>query len=96
MKRDVILIMTSVLIALAGSVSAAEHKETSEKDLCILYARDCAKKVYNLRDYINKIQEELAKGTKVYRANEIKKLKEKLKEAEDMMYELTPGPSPQK
>ena len=94
MKRIVTLIIASWLFALAGPISAAEHKNTNEKELCILYAKDCANKVFNIQEYIKKIQDELAKGATVYRAEEIKKLKDKLKEAEDMMFELTPSPSP--
>lgn len=96
MKKDITLIIAAALIAVAGPISAADHKESSEKDLCILYARECANKVYKIREYIKKIQGELAKGTRVYSADEMNKLKDKLKEAEDMMNELTPERSPQK
>ena len=96
MKKIITLVVASGLIALAGPISAAEQKNTNEKELCVLYASDCANKVYNLQNKISKIQNELAKGTTVYNAEEIKKLKDKLKEAEDMVYELTPRQSLQK
>jgi hypothetical protein len=96
MKKVIILIVASGLIAVAGPIFAAEHKDASEKELCVLYANDCANKVYGMQKKIKKIQNELAKGSTVYNADEIKKLKDKLKEAEDMVYELTPRPLPQK
>lgn len=96
MKRIITLIIASVLITLAGPVSAVEQKDANEKELCILYARDCADKLFNLQEKIRHIQNELANGATVYKADEIKKLKNKLKEAEDMMYELTPISASQK
>ncbi|TWJ16557.1 hypothetical protein [Geobacter argillaceus] len=93
MKKIWALIIVSGLIAMAGPVSAVEQNDTNEKELCILYARDCADKLFNLQEKIRHMQNELAKGATVYRADEIKKLKEKLKEAEDMMYALMPNSS---
>ena len=95
MKKIITFIIALGLIALAGPGSAAERKDTNEKELCILYARDCASKVYNLQEKIKKIQDELAKGSTVYNSDEIKRLKDKLKESEDMMNHLMPSPSPQ-
>ena len=97
MKKIIILIIASGMISLAGPLSAvAQKKESSEKELCILYAQDCANKVYNLQEKIRKIQDELAKGAKIYNADEIKRLKDKLNESEDMMDKLMPNPSVQK
>lgn len=90
------LFISMSLITLVSSASAVEQQNPSEKELCILYARDCADKVYNLQEKIRKIQDELAKGATVYKADEVKRLKEKLKEAEDMMNELRPDTSSQK
>ena len=91
-----IIVISISLITPAGPVSALEQKNPDEKELCILYASDCADKVYNLQGKIRKIQDELAKGSTVYKADEVKKLKEKLKEAEEMMNELTPVTSSKK
>jgi hypothetical protein len=90
MKKILTSIMVSGLIALAASISTAGSNDATDKELCILLARDCADKVYNLQERIKKLQDELARGATVYNAEEIKKLKDKLKEAEDMMYRLTP------
>ena len=95
MRRILTLIIASGLVALAAPLSAAESNDATKKELCILLARDCADKVYNLQGKIRKLQDELAKGSTVYNAEEIKKLKDKLGEAEHMLFELTPG-TPQK
>ena len=91
MKKIMTLIIAAGLMALAAPLSAAESKDATQKELCILLARDCADKVYNLQERIKKLQDELAQGATVYNAEEIKKLKDKLDEAETMMYELMPA-----
>jgi len=97
MKKIIPLIVLFGLIAVAGPISAADQKaNTNEKELCVLYANDCANKVYGIQKKIRKIQNELAKGSTVYNAEEIRKLKDKLKEAEDMIYALTPAPASRK
>jgi hypothetical protein len=96
MKRIIPILIVSGLIALPVSIAAAGSNDASEKELCILILRDCADKVYHLQEKIRKIQDELARGATVYNAEEIKKLKDKLKEAEDMTYGLTPSMPSQK
>lgn len=94
MRNLIALLAAAGMIALAGAASAAGKSDASEKELCLLYARDCADKLYNLQEKIKKIQGEIARGETVYSTEELKRLKEKLKEAEDMMNKLTPAPSP--
>ena len=96
MTKIIALIIVSGLISLAVPLSAADSKGATKKELCILLARDCADKVYNLQEKIKKLQDELAQGATVYNAEEIKKLKDKLDEAETMMYELMPATPSQK
>ena len=93
MKKFVALIIASGMIVSAGPISAADQKGPSERELCILYAQDCANKVYHLQNKIKKIQNEIDKGATVYNADELEKLVNKLKEAEVMMDKLTPPSS---
>ena len=70
MKKSIIILIASGLMAVAGPISAADQKaNTNEKELCVLYANDCAKKVYDIQKKIGKIQNELAKGSTVYSLN---------------------------
>lgn len=54
--------------------------KASEKDLCLLYLVQCNLQVQSLQDKITRLQEEIAKGTKVYTVEELRLLKEKLEE----------------
>jgi predicted nuclease with TOPRIM domain len=93
MKNILAFIFVAGMMALTRPGYAIEQKDSTEKELCLLYARDCAEKVYNLQEKIKRIQEEIAKGSTVYKPEEVKKLKAKLKEAEDMMEALMPDKS---
>jgi hypothetical protein len=53
----------------------------SEKDLCLLYVSQCGTTVQSLQDKITRLQEEIAKGTKVYTPEELELLRQKLEEA---------------
>jgi hypothetical protein len=52
----------------------------SEKDLCLLYLSQCGLQVQSLQDKITRLQEEIAKGTRVYTLEELRMLREKLEE----------------
>jgi len=54
--------------------------KASEKELCLLYLNQCGLQVQSLQDKITKLQEEIAKGTRVYTLEELRMLREKLEE----------------
>jgi len=77
-------LLVSLLMS-ALPVFSDEEIETSEKaeqqkDECLLLARHCGTTVYSIQDKIEKLKEEIAKGTKVYTPEELNKLKQKLEE----------------
>lgn len=71
----------------AAAPAAAEHKKMTkeEKDQCLLASKGCIAEVDSIQKKIKKLQAEIKKGTKVYSADEIKKLQEKLDEADKML-----------
>jgi len=74
-------------MAVAVPAFAADvNKE--QKDQCLLAAKGCAGAADTIQQKIKKLQAEVKKGTKVYSADEIKKLNAKLKEAEDLLDSL--------
>lgn len=84
MKKLALMLMTAV--ALSATVPAmAQEMTKEEKDLCLLASKNCAGEVDSLQKKVKKLQTEIKKGKKVYSAEELKKLEQKLKEANEMV-----------
>ncbi len=54
--------------------------QAPQKDECLLAAKNCGNRVVSLQDKIDRLKEEIAKGTKVYTPEELNVLKQKLEE----------------
>jgi len=80
MKRIVILMLAAFLTSVSVPAFAAEGMK-STKDECLLASKECKNEVDSIQQKIKKLQTEIKKGTKVYSADEIKKLDAKLEEA---------------
>lgn len=85
MKRIVLMLMAASLMATSVPVFAAEMMTKGAKDECLLASKDCKNQVDSIQTKIKKLNTEIKKGTKVYSADEIKKLNAKLKEAEAIL-----------
>jgi hypothetical protein len=55
--------------------------EATQKDECLLILRNCEMQADSLQRTIQRLNEEIAKGTKVYSAEELKKLEKMLDDA---------------
>lgn len=66
------------------SVAYAEDKgmSTTVKDECLLVSKNCQNATLSIQEKMKKLQSEINKGDKVYTAEEIKKLENKLKDTE--------------
>jgi len=84
MKKIVVLMIAVFGMAVAVPAFAAEMTK-EQKDQCLLASKGCAGEADTIQKKIKKLQAEIKKGTKVYSADEIKKLNAKLKEAEDLL-----------
>ena len=84
MKRIVIMLMAASLTATSVPVFSAEMTK-QQKDECLLASKGCMNEVDSIQTKIKKLNTEIKKGTKVYSADEIKKLNAKLKEAEAIL-----------
>jgi hypothetical protein len=84
MKKIAVLMIAVFSMAVAVPVFAAEMTK-EQKDQCLLASKGCAGEADTIQKKIKKLQAEVKKGTKVYSADEIKKLNDKLKEAEDLL-----------
>jgi peptidoglycan hydrolase CwlO-like protein len=87
MKKIAVMLMAVCMMSVAAPVFSAEMTK-EEKDQCLLASKNCADEVDSIQKKIKKLNAEIKKGKKVYSAAEIKKLTEKLKEAQDVLDDL--------
>jgi hypothetical protein len=93
--------LTTVLTVLAASVlltgstlMAADNEEYGKdqgKDECLLVAVNCAQSVDSIQMRIERLGNEIAKGTAVYTVDELNILKRKLEEINKDLETLTTG-----
>ena len=84
MKKIAVLLCAALVMSATVPAFAAEMTK-EEKDQCLLASKGCATEVDSIQKKIKKLEAEIKKGTKVYSAAEIKKLQEKLDEADKML-----------
>jgi|GEM_PF-1857769 len=92
------IIVVATLFLVFGAVLHAEEKSPQsavaaevaapEKDECILNAKDCGEQALSLQSKIDRLKQEIAKGKKVYSSKELRKLRNKLEDANDILDEL--------
>jgi len=84
MKKAAVMVLAAFMMSAAVPAFAADMTK-EEKDQCLLASKGCKGEVDSIQKKIKKLQTEIRKGTKVYSADEIKKLKDKLDEADKML-----------
>jgi len=84
MRRIALLSLAVFMMAVNAPVFAAEMTK-EQKDQCLLASKGCMNEVDSIQQKMKKLDAEIKKGIKVYTTDELKKLKAKLKEAEDML-----------
>ncbi|GLI37745.1 hypothetical protein KI811_07025 [Geobacter hydrogenophilus] len=90
MKKMAVLLMAAFMMSATVPVFAAEMTK-EEKDQCLLASKNCATEVDTLQKKIKKLNAEIKKGKKVYSADEIKKLQQKLDEANALLDDILKG-----
>lgn len=83
MKKIAIMLMAAFMMS--ATVPAMAQMTKEEKDQCLLAAKGCVGEVDSIQKKIKKLQAEIKKGKKVYTAEEIKKLQDKLDEADQLL-----------
>ena len=86
MKKHVSWLIAALLITVAAPVLAQQTNE--EKVICQLSSKNCLSTVEAIQHKMKKVSTEIKKGTKVYSAEDLKKIEDKLKEAKDMLDKL--------
>lgn len=92
MKKLLVIIMALGLFS--AMPAFAEHAKTTEEHKGMVMdsregARECALQAESIQQKIKRIQGEIKKGSKKYSAEELKKLGEKLKEADQLLENLS-------
>lgn len=90
MKKMAVLLMAAFMMSATVPVLAAEMTK-EEKDMCLLASKNCGMEVDSLQKKIKKLNAEIKKGKKVYSADEIKKLQQKLDEANSLLDQILTG-----
>ncbi|ANA41403.1 MULTISPECIES: hypothetical protein [Geobacter] len=90
MKKMAIMVMAAFMMSATVPALAAEMTK-EEKDMCLLASKNCGMEVDSLQKKIKKLNAEIKKGKKVYSADEIKKLQQKLDEANSLLDQILTG-----
>jgi chaperonin cofactor prefoldin len=99
------LIVAAALLLAFGTILHAEEKSPQpqkaedavkqQKDDCILNAKGCGDQAMSIQTKIDRLKQEIDKGTKVYTPQELQRLKHKLEDANDVLDELLFHPTNQ-
>jgi len=87
MKKVLIAVLTAFALS-ATSMAFADEVKKNEKNECLLAAKGCKDEVDSIQQKLKKINAEIKKGKQVYSADELKKLDQKLKEANEILNSL--------
>jgi len=85
MRKLIFLLMTAMMI---GSVPAFAQDTPQDQYLCKLQAGNCLKRADVVQRKIKKLESDVKGGKKVYSADDLKKIEDKLKEVEQMLDNL--------
>lgn len=86
MRKLMFLVLISLMML---NVAPAFAQDTPQDQyLCKVQAGNCLKRAEAVQSKMKKMEEDVKKGKKVYSADELKKIEDKLKEAEQMLDNL--------
>ena len=90
MKKLAIMLSAAAFMLSSVPAFAAEPTK-AEKDECLLASKNCVSQVDDIYKRMHKLDKEIKKGKKVYSAEELKKLQDKLKETSDLLKTIEQG-----
>ena len=80
--------LTVAALSATSMAFAADAPVAGNKDECLLASKNCMNEVDSIQQRMKKLNAEIKKGKKVYSAEELKKLEQKLKEADEILKSL--------
>jgi len=81
-------LMLTAAIFMTSAVPAFAQMSKAERDECLLASKNCMSQVDDIYKRIHKLDKEIKKGTRVYSADELKKLQDKLTETQEILRSL--------
>jgi Tfp pilus assembly protein FimT len=90
-----VAIMGIAALMLSAAIPAFAEESRQEQVICQLAAKNCLNESEAIQKKMKKVRSDIDKGTKVYSAEDIKKIEQKLKEANDLLDNLK-GTAPAK
>lgn len=87
MKKSALMIIAALMVA-ATMPAFSQQQTPEEKVICNLAAQNCLNTVDILQKRLKKLNAEVKKGTRVYSAEELKKIEQKLQETKDLLDKL--------
>lgn len=91
-KMFIRLVLTVACMGLGVAYADNHEMSKTQKDECLLMSQQCKTSALTIQEKIQKLQDEISKGKRVYTKEEIKRLNDKLKDAEQTLDMLTTGP----
>ena len=83
--------MLTAAVFMLSTVPAYSEMTKAEKDECLLASKNCTNQVDDIYKRMHKLDREIKKGTKVYTPAELRKLKDKLQEADQLLKDMERG-----
>ncbi|GFO53075.1 hypothetical protein GMSM_00820 [Geomonas sp. Red276] len=90
MKRAITTLLAAIFV-LSAVPAFPDEKTTAGKDECLLVSKNCVGEADDIVKRVHKLHKEIKKGSKVYTAEELKKLQQKLDETDQLLKEMTEG-----
>jgi flagellar motility protein MotE (MotC chaperone) len=93
MKKMVVrLVLTVACMGLGVAFADDMQMKESQKDECLLISKNCKNESLSIQEKMEKLNAEIKKGKRIYTAEELKKLENKMKETEEMLDVILSGP----
>lgn len=94
MKTLIVGLALSITCMGMGSAFAEENTPVeSQKDECLLISKKCQNATLSLQEKIQKLQDEINKGNRVYSPEELRILEQKLKDTQDFLDNISAHPT---
>ncbi len=92
MKKSVLIVMAAALVSSAMPVVAQEPSK-QDQVICNISAKNCLGEAEAIQKRVKKLQADMQKGKKTYSTEDVQKLEQKLKEAQEILDKLEGKPA---
>lgn len=85
--RKATLILAGALLAATATGAFAEQTQ-AERDECLLASKNCLNQVDDIFQRMQRLDQEIQKGTRVYTPKELERLRQKLTETQELLKDM--------